>query len=455
MKRQAYKILVIDDEHAFCETMRLCLEDDKLNVLTVENGETGLSVFEKEHPDLVITDLKMPGINGFEVVSKLRSLNNNIPVIVLTAFDNVSCTIEAMQKGAYDFVSKPIKVEEFKSLVIEAISKYKGEEQPSVNVESEEQDTASQFDLIGKTAVMRDLIKQIGLISNNRANVLIEGENGTGKEVVARTIHSSGITKDHPFVGLNCTALTTSLLESELFGHEKGSYTGAFRRTKGKFELAGEGTLFLDEISEMPMEMQVKLLRVLQEKEFERVGGELSIPVKARIIASSNKNLAKLVAENKFRKDLYHRLNVIYLYVPPLKLRREDIPALSVYLLRRINKELNTNVVKIPYDAMEILKSKDWDGNVRELENTLKRAVVFAKGDTIEKIHLNTPNYYYTHDDYKINLMTLEESEKKYIEFVLNHVNWNKHKACQILDITKPTLLKKIKEYNLQPTAAN
>ncbi|OGU52219.1 MAG: Fis family transcriptional regulator [Ignavibacteria bacterium GWC2_35_8] len=448
------KILVIDDEESFRETIRLCLEDKSFNIITASSGEEGISLFEKERPDIVITDLKMPKMNGLDVLTHIKSLDKNVPIIMLTAFDDVPYTIEAMKIGAYDFVSKPIKVDALKSLIARALSNRASENGRDIDITNVALDHSYETGLIGKTAVMRELIKQIGPISTNRTNILIEGENGTGKEVLAHLIHSSGITKNQPFIGINCTALSSSLLESELFGHDKGSFTGAIKTKRGKFELAGEGTLFLDEISEMPLEMQVKMLRVLQEKEFERVGGEESIPFKARVIAATNQNLFRLVTEKKFRRDLYYRLKVVHLRVPPLRKRKEDIPALVVHLLGKINRELNKNVIKIPYETMELLKENYWDGNVRELENTLRRAAVLAKGERIEKENVLLPNYI---DDEPIesNMTTLAEAQRKYIEFVLNQVNWNKHKACEILAITKPTLLKKIKEYNLHPANHN
>ncbi len=451
MKKSIFKVLAIDDEETFRETIKLCLEDDNFKVITASSGEEGICLYEKEHPDIVITDLKMPTMNGFDVISKIKSINRNVPIILLSAFDDVKYTIEAMQLGALDSFTKPIQVDEFKKLIIHALTKNSTSDNREVDITLTGCESSHENAVIGKTPIMRELIKQIGSVSINRTNILIEGENGTGKEIVARTIHFSGITKHHPFIGVNCTALSSTLLESELFGHEKGSFTGAVRQAKGKFELAGEGTLFLDEISEMPLDMQVKFLRVLQEREFERVGGEESIPVRARIIAATNRHLYKLVAEKKFREDLFHRLNVIHLYVPPLRKRKEDIPALIVNLLGKINRELNKHVIKIPYETMELLKENEWKGNVRELENTLRRAVVMAKGDTIEKEHVQL-NSHLGEESFETKMVTLSEAEKKHIEYVLKHVNWNKHKACEILDITKPTLLKKIKEYNLHPT---
>lgn len=450
MKKPISKILVIDDEEAFRETIRLCLEDKSLNIITASGGEEGISLFGKERPDVVITDLKMPKMNGLDVLTHIKSLDHNVPIILLTAFDEVPYTIEAMKLGAYDFVSKPIKVDAFKALITRALSNKASEDSRDIDISNGVHEHSYETELIGKTAVMRELIKQIGPISTNRTNILIEGENGTGKEVLAHLIHSSGITKNQQFIGVNCTALSSTLLESELFGHEKGSFTGAHRTKKGKLELAGHGTLFLDEVSEMPLDMQVKLLRVLQEKEFERVGGEETLPFEARVIAATNQDLAKLVKQKKFRIDLYHRLNIIHLRIPPLRKRKEDIPALSISLLGKINKELNKNVIKIPYDAMELLKENYWDGNVRELENTLRRAVVLAKGNCIETKSLFIDDYSEDEPSHSV-VMTLAEIEKKHIEFVLNHVDWNKHKACEILAITKPTLLKKIKDYNLHP----
>lgn len=450
MKNLISKILVIDDEESFRETIRLYFKDRSCNLITASSGEEGIYLFEKERPDVVITDLKMPKLNGMDVLRHLKSIDHTVPIIMLTAYDDVHYTIEAIQMGAYDFVSKPIDVDVLNSLVNRALSSKTSENNQVIDITSSRISHPSESGLIGKTAVMRELIKQIGCVSTNRTNVLIEGESGTGKEVLARLIHSSGITENQPFIGVNCTALSSSLLESELFGHDKGSFTGAIKTKKGKFELAGEGTLFLDEISEMPLDTQVKLLRVLQEKEFERVGGEESIQFKARIIAATNRNLLKLVSECKFRQDLYHRLNVIHLFIPPLRKRKEDIPTLAIHLLGKINRELNKNVVKIPYETMEMLKESYWDGNVRELENTLRRAVVLAKSDFIEIEHISSANSF-DDEPKESNLTTLAEAERKHIRLVLNQLNWNKHQACKTLAITKATLLKKIRKYNLQP----
>jgi two-component system response regulator AtoC len=304
--------------------------------------------------------------------------------------------------------------------------------------------------IIGKTAVMKDIYKKIGQVSSNRVTVLLQGESGTGKELVARAIHYSGITKNSPFIPVNCTALTETLLESELFGHVKGAFTGSIKDKKGKFELAGDGTIFLDEISEISSNLQIKLLRVLQEKEFERVGGESMIKMEARIIAATNKNLVKLVNDGKFREDLYYRLNVVSVNLPPLRDRRDDIQPLVYHFLNKINKELHKSVSKIPDDVINILEKHEWIGNVRELENALMQGVVLSKGDVLEKENILLPkveSHPYEFDNY-LNY-SLNDIEKIHIERVLKGVNWDKPKAAKILGISLPTLYSKIDNYKL------
>ncbi|MCU0373350.1 MAG: sigma-54 dependent transcriptional regulator, partial [Ignavibacteria bacterium] len=313
---------------------------------------------------------------------------------------------------------------------------------------------AGEFDikrnLIGKTPVMRDVFKKIGQASANRVTVLIQGESGTGKELIARIIHSSGITKDFPFVAINCTALPENLLESELFGHVKGAFTDAYKDKRGKFELAGEGTIFLDEISEMSFNLQAKLLRVLQELEFERVGGENLIPLKARIIAATNKNLQSLLENGRFREDLYYRLSVFTIYSPPLRERKDDIEKLVVHFLEKININLHKNVRKIPEDVMLMLKNHEWRGNVRELENTLMQAVVLSRGDVLEKENILLRQYDSGYEGIiKNEDISLEDLEKIYIKRILDRTGWNVKDACEILKISKATIYRKIEQYKL------
>ena len=299
---------------------------------------------------------------------------------------------------------------------------------------------------------MMEIFKKIGKSSANRVTVLIQGESGTGKELIARIIHKSGITKDQPFIAINCTALPENLLETELFGHVKGSFTDAIRDKRGKFELAGEGTVFLDEISEMSFKLQAKLLRVLQEHEFERVGGENSIQLKARIIAATNKNLNKMVNEGTFREDLFYRLSVFSITSPPLRDRRNDIELLVKHFIEKINTKLHKNVRKIPKEVMYLLKNHEWRGNVRELENTLMQAVVLSKSDMLEKENILLKKY--TGNEFSDLLarenLSLEELEKEYIKRILTRTDWNVNKTCEVLKVSKATIYRKIEQYGLK-----
>ncbi|MCZ7616410.1 MAG: sigma-54 dependent transcriptional regulator [Ignavibacteriaceae bacterium] len=379
------KILVIDDDESIRKTLTSYLRKMNYKVFSAENGIEGIETARKEIPDLVITDIKMPHADGFEVLKKIKEIDSHIHVIMITAFDDMSSTVKAMQKGAYDYIEKPLEIDKLKITINRALENKKMSEQLDSFISVETEEYRSENTLIGKASVMKDVYKKIGQTTTSRVTVLIEGESGTGKELVARAIHYSGITKEKPFIPVNCTALTESLLESELFGHVKGAFTGSIRDKKGKFELAGEGTIFLDEISEISPNLQVKLLRILQQREFERVGGETLIPMKARIIAATNKDLNQLVREGKFREDLYFRLKVVSINLPPLRERLDDIPFLVSHFLAKINNELHKNVTKVPEDVMEMLKNHYWVGNVRELENTLMQAVVLSSDDILNK----------------------------------------------------------------------
>jgi DNA-binding NtrC family response regulator len=442
-------ILIIDDDESFGETLEIYLSDMNCRVIRANNGKMGLEIVEKEHPDLVITDYKMPLLNGLEVLKRIKELDTQIQVIMLTAFEDMDSTIKAMQLGAYDYVEK-LELERIKAITRRALESKKLSERLVIAISEGSSDYQLENSLIGSTKGMKEIYKKIGKISSTRVNVLIQGESGTGKELITKIIHYTGITHNQPFIAVNCTALSESLLESELFGHVKGAFTGAIRDKKGKFELAEEGTIFLDEISEISPNLQVKLLRVLQEREFERVGGELSIPMKARIVSASNKNLEELVKSGKFREDLYYRLKVFTIEIPPLRERKEDIPKLVVHFLKKINSELHKNVWKVPYEVMETLQSHEWVGNVRELENTLLQAVVLAKGDVLEKEYiLLKRDESFTSDEVKKANLSLATIEKSHILLVLEEVNWDKQAAAKILGIAKTTLYNKIEAYGL------
>jgi len=448
------KILIIDDDKLSLKIVKEILSKAGYKILEAENGEAGLSLVRSEHPDLVVTDFQMPGIDGLEVLYEIRKLNIVLPVILLTGFGDVVLTIKSIQLGAFDFLEKPIDPVQLKSIVQLALNSVKVSNGLN-EVPNEDASSESMLEsniLVGKTPQMKEIFKNIGRISLNKVNGLIQGETGTGKELIARLVHYSGITSNQPLVIVNCSALTETLLESELFGHVKGSFTGSIRDKKGKFELAGEGSIFLDEISEISLNTQVKLLRVIQELEFERVGGEEVIPMKARIIAASNKNLEILIKEGKFREDLYYRLKVFTIDLPPLRDRKDDIRDLVIHFLHKLNKRFNRNVVKIGEGVIDALKAHNWRGNVRELENTILQAIIMSKSDVLEleNITLNISRNPEVPVKYEVpQYRTIAELEKYHIKRILDEVNWNKLEASHILDITRPTLNAKIEKYNL------
>ena len=451
-KNEENKILVIDDDKSILKTLSSYLKKLNYEVYSAENGLEGIEIAKKEIPDLVITDIKMPGADGFEVLERIKEINNHIHVIMITAFDDMHSTVKAMQRGAYDYIEKPLEIDKLKITINRALENKRMSEKLSSFISDEADKYQLENTLIGKAPSMKEVYKKIGQTSSSRVTVLIEGESGTGKELVARAIHYSGITKDNPFIPVNCTALTESLLESELFGHVKGSFTGSIRDKKGKFELAEKGTIFLDEISEISPNLQVQLLRVLQQKEFERVGGETLIPMKARIIAATNKDLHQLVQEGKFREDLYFRLKVVSINLPPLRERPEDIPLLVSHFLTKINNELHKNVTKVPDEVMDMLQNHYWVGNVRELENTLMQAVVLSSDDILneENVLLRKPEPGEI-TDVGVKFITLAENERNHIKGILDAVQWDKNKAHKILGISLPTLYSKIETYKLSP----
>ena len=450
------KILIIDDDKIISLMLKKMLLKDGYTVIEAEDGEHGLEMVKKEHPDLVITDFQMPGIDGLEVLSEIQKLKTNLPVILLTGFGDVVLTIKSIQLGAFDYLEKPISPVQLKSTIQLALNSVKSSNSLTEVFHSDLSSKSMIEDniLVGKTSQMKDIFKNIGRISMNKVNVLIQGDTGTGKELIARLIHFSGITQDKPLVVVNCSALTESLLESELFGHVKGSFTDSIRDKKGKFELAGEGTVFLDEISEISLNTQVKLLRVIQELEFEKVGGEATIPMKARIIAATNRNLEKLIEQGKFREDLYYRLKVFTINLPTLRDRKEDIRDLVIHFLHKLNKRFNKNVVKIGDGVIEMLQQHYWGGNVRELENTVLQAIIMSKNDVLEKenISLNVRSHDHTDIEKEPEMprfRSLSDLEKYHIKRILDETKWNKLEASRILDITRPTLNAKIEKYNL------
>jgi len=449
------KILIIDDDKTFRVILKEVLIKEGYHLLEAPSGEKGLELVKSEHPDLVITDFQMPGMSGLDVLQAIVKLKTGIPVIMITGFSDTENIIKAIQMGAFDYLEKPVNHNVLKSAIRVALNSasLSSNLDMVVNEDVFSSNVTEENILVGNTPPMKEVFKKIGCISLNKVNVLILGDTGTGKELIARLIHFTGVTKDQPLVTVNCSALAESLLESELFGHVKGSFTGAIRDKKGKFELAGEGSILLDEISEISLNTQVKLLRVIQELEFEKVGGEATIPMKARIIAASNRNLEELIKEGKFREDLYYRLKVFTIQIPPLRDRKEDIGGLVIHFLRKLNKKFNKNVVKIGEGVIDMLKEHDWYGNVRELENTLLQAIVISKSDVLQKenIMLNFRNPSENNDGEKMpNLKSLAEVEAYHIRKILNQTKWNRVESSRILDISRPTLNAKIEKYQLE-----
>ncbi|HMA53768.1 MAG TPA: sigma-54 dependent transcriptional regulator [Acidobacteriota bacterium] len=439
-------ILIVEDDPLVRKTLASQLAKKGFDVAVAETGEGGVAAFAESPPDLVLLDVRLPDIDGLEVLRRIRERNRRAVILVMTAFDDMKTTVEAIKLGAFEYLVKPLNMTELELAIDKAFQVRALEEKVSYLVE-ERQKEYTIDNIIGRSGGMRNVFKIIGSVANTRTNVLIQGESGTGKELVAKAIHYHSPFRDEPFIVINCSAIQDTLLESELFGHVKGAFTDAVSETKGKFEIAGKGTLFLDEVGDVSPNLQSKLLRVIESRDFMKVGGEKVLKTEARIIAATNQNLKALIEKGRFREDLYYRLKVVEIALPALRERREDIPDLVGYLLEKINRDLRRNVRKVPPEVMKTLVDLPWRGNVRELENALTRAVILAKGDVVLKENLPVePDERRTFSD---ELVPLEEVEKKYIQHVLSAVHGSKTRASQILQISRPTLDKKIKDYGL------
>ncbi len=369
------KILVVDNEAGMREFLLIFLKKEGYHVETAENGERALKALEREIFDLVITDIKMPGMSGLELLKIVNSTSPETMTVMMTAFASTETAIEAMKEGASDYLTKPFQIEEIK-LRIQNVLERRKLHRENVRLRKTLHENTTQ--IIGKSEKIRAVLDLVEMVADNQSNVLIYGESGTGKELIARAIHAGSSRGNYPFVSINCSALPEGLLESELFGHMKGAFTGAIANKEGLFEVAHKGSLFLDEISETPKSSQVKLLRVLQEKEFRRIGGTKNIQVDVRIIAATNQDLGRLVSEGSFREDLYYRLDVIPITLPPLRERREDIPLLLDFFIQKFNRRLEKKIEGIDGEAIHFLMNQEWKGNVRELENVMERAIALA-----------------------------------------------------------------------------
>ena len=444
------KILVIDDEPSILETLRMFFEEKRLTVLTADSGTRGMHLFEKECPQVVILDIRLPDANGLDILKSMVKKECPAKIIMITAFQDMETTILAMKTGAFDYIHKPLDIDQVEQAVDRAARIIEIDQKtPSVKAFT---DAGNSVVIIGKSEKMRQVFKMMGLVCSRQVNVLLQGGTGTGKELTARVIHMNSACKDEPFIVFDCSAVVDTIIESELFGHEKGSFTGADQTTTGKIELAGNGTLFLDEISQLPLKIQGKLLGFLQRKEYTRVGGTHVLKSNCRIVAACNQDLSSLVEKRLFKEDLYYRLKVFTIQLPSLKERLSDLPFLVEHFLNKINLELGTGVTKIQDGVMERLRRHNWKGNVRELENTIVQALVGCRGnvllrDDIDRIldqHRSEPVQ-------GLESFSLAHVEKHHIARTLSQLGWNKSRAARLLQITLPTLRSKIKKYGIRP----
>jgi two-component system NtrC family response regulator len=445
-------ILVIDDDNSLRRVMEFTLEQGGYRVLTAENGELGLDIFLSEKPEVVISDIQMPGISGYEVLKKIKEQVPECIVIMVTAFGTVEHAVNAMKDGAFDYITKPFSNDELTLVVGRALS-YRGLQQENERLK-QQLDEQIDFDhLVGISDAMQQVFAMVRRIAPTDATVLIGGESGTGKELIAKAIHNGSSRAKGPFIPVNCAAIPRELLESELFGHIKGSFTGAIKDRKGKFELADGGTLFLDEVGEMSPDLQPKLLRALQEMEIEPVGSGQLRKVDVRVIAASNRNLETAIRDNRFREDLYYRLSVIPLTLPSLRDRQEDVPVLVRHFLdrRAVDERLD-----ISDEAMALLSSYDWPGNVRELENAVEQVVILRHGETIEvnDLPVKIRDVQVPLQCSVVNLppegYPLADLEKEAVVQALQRCNWNQTKAADLLHVPRHTLVYRMEKYQLK-----
>lgn len=454
------KILVVDDDPNILYAIKIIFEKEDYQVVVAESGQQGIDLFERVKPDLIFMDVTMPDASGLEIMQKIRE-NVDVPVIVITGFGTMDTAIKAVQLGAYEYITKPLDAEKIRLLARRALETYQlRKEIEGLRLQLDGQ--VQPYTLIGNGPAMQEVYKAIGAITTtpNTTTVLVQGESGTGKELVARAIHNNSPNASEPFIVVNCTVLPEELLESELFGHEKGAFTGAFERKIGKLELARAGTIFLDEIAELTPKLQGKLLRLLQEREFERIGGHEAIKVDARFIIATNRNLEEAVKCGQFREDLYFRIAVVVLSLPPLRERKEDIPLLLDHFVKRFSVKLGKQVRAIGPGVIEMLNAYDYPGNVREFENMIERSIVLSKGDILTREAFATTgvrNLPFRHQDFSLSSMNLEQArrealdkfEKKFLKHLLAETGGNISEAARLAGIRRQSLHRMLKRHNL------
>ena len=443
------KILIVDDKINIRMVLKGILENLGYQVSDAENGKSALDLIEEYHPDLVLTDLKMDGMDGIELTKRIRDIDPALPVIIMTAYGSISSAVDAIKSGGYDYITKPIDYDLLEIKMNRALSEMKIKNE-NLDLREKLKDKWGLDRIIGKSQVMQKMFKLIKTVSPVDSSVLIEGECGTGKELIARSIYTNGRRSSAPFTVVDCSSLPAGLLESELFGYEKGSFTGALARKKGRIELADKGTLFLDEIGEMSLELQAKLLRVLQEKQIQRIGGLETVNVDFRLITATNRDLKKEVSEKRFRSDLYYRLNVITIKAPSLRERKEDIPLLVESFIEEFSKKNDVSPKKVSPLLMEKFMEHDWPGNVRELENCIERLMVISSGDFLDVDSFFTEQDPLSPDRCsERGSLNLFEIERDVLVEALEKAEWNKSRAAKLLDIDRKALYNRIKKYNI------
>ncbi len=453
------RVLVVDDEKLMRVSLEKQLKKEGFFVRCMKTAGEALNHIKNEDYDVIVSDLRLPGLDGLEFLKEIKGISQKTIVIIMTAYGTVESAVTAMREGAFDYVCKPFSTDEL-IIKLERALNYKKATSEVTRLRSEIQEHYGHDNIIGTSEAMMKILDTIKTISDRETTVLIQGESGTGKELIAGAIHYNSSRENGPFIKLSCAALNKEILESELFGHEKGAFTGAIKTRKGRFELADGGSMFLDDVDDIPLEMQVKLLRVLQEREFERVGGEETISVDVRLICATKKDLANLVKQGKFREDLYYRLNVVAMKIPPLRERKEDIPLLINYFIKKYSKRLRVSKPDISQEAIDLLMKYNWQGNVRELENVVEHALVFSSANGI--IVQNLPEHLRKfesvpgdillglNDKDKIDYQdALAEFEKSLIKWAYKKANGNQVNMAEILGIPRTTLRNKMLKLNL------
>lgn len=438
-------ILIVDDEESVRDSLTNWFTEDGYAVKSAEHAKQALAMLESDPFDIILTDLKMPGMDGLEMLRRIKTLNKDAIVIVMTAFATVDTAVKALKEGAFDYVTKPFDPDDLSHLIRNA-AKQLSLEKENANLRTRVDALENVEDIIGKSEAIKKVLSEVESVAPTQSSVIITGESGTGKELIARAIHANSLRKFYPLVSVHCGALTESLLESELFGHEKGAFTGALYNRKGRFEMADSGTIFLDEIATISMKMQIELLRVLETKTFLRVGGNKEISSDFRVICATNRDLKSMVENGTFREDLFYRLNVMNIHVPPLRERKEDIPLLVDYFIKKYCTSMNRPPVSIEATALRRIMDYPFPGNIRELENLIERAIVVGNGKKIQIKDLP-----FTQEMPDSSIESLDEFEKTFILQILNKYSWNITRTAQALKVDRVTLYNKIKKYGLKP----